>query len=559
VTNDGRTRGPDVRALLRTAQPLVRDTAAPRVAVITAFPEPSLLADVQRTFPHAAAHPYDVGAGLADLHLGLAAHGRFDLILDLGGTPEAEARFRRVIFHLAPNGGLVMWIGLPDDEPRSSLRNLVGRLDAARSGGRVREPRSSFAKSDLRGPRRREFNAMAFSLERLDVEGPFVVAVGKGRALAKVREEDMDRLLAERAGEDRVVQTIPAQPFRSRCDVRSSDSDSLARLPTSFDAPQLSLREYHDVLCRRHQIVTKGNLVLPESFRHTRAPRLRNQALADWAPDFVREPVRASRLAEPLPGAYLYFDNEHKNHFGHFVSELLSHVWGWDRVKRFDPTARVLAPMSSTDHELSAWQYDFLEAAGIRREDLVLTKGPVRVETLFTASPMFSMPSYAHPLIEEIWTGIGDRLDARAPDRPYPNRLFCSRRVGKRRCRNGDEVEELFVLHGFDVVFPEDYPVAEQVRMFRRADVVAGYAGSGMFSAAFTGAPRHLITIRPESYTAINEYLMCAVLGHRLDEVVCRSELPQPEKGWDWNAFNSDFTLDARREGVFLGGVLQDL
>ena len=215
------------------------------------------------------------------------------------------------------------------------------------------------------------------------------------------------------------------------------------------------------------------------------------------------------------------------------MSELVSRLWGWERVKLVDPTARVLVPMSRADRRLSGWQYDLLEAAGVLREDLVLTRGPVRVGTLFTASAMFSMPAYAHPRIEEIWTGIGDRLDARAPDRPYPTRLFCSRRTGKRRCRNGDEVEDLFVRHGFEVVFPEDYPIAEQVRMFRRAEVTAGYAGSAMFSAAFTGAPRHLITIRPDSYTAINEYLMCAVLGHRLDEVVCRSELPQPEHGWD--------------------------
>ena len=79
----------------------------------------------------------------------------------------------------------------------------------------------------------------------------------------------MDRLLAERAGEDRVLETIPAQPFRSRCVVRASDPGSLARLPTSFEPPPLSLREYHDVLCRRNQVATKGNLVLPESYRHT--------------------------------------------------------------------------------------------------------------------------------------------------------------------------------------------------------------------------------------------------------------------------------------------------
>ncbi len=551
---------PHVRDLLETAGPLVRGTAAPRIAVITPSAEGSLVAEVRRTFPNAPVHSYDAAQALRDLHLGLAVHGRFDLILDLGGARAAAARFRIVCFHLAPAGGLVMWLARSGDTPGPALQRLVRRLLAARSAGDLGQPRPSPARAgNTRGPRRRDFDALAFSLARLEVDGPFVVAVSKGLALAKVREVDMNGLLAARAGHDCVLETVPAQPLRSRCAVRTSQPESLARLPTSFEPLELSLREYHDVTCRRRQVAVKGNLVLPESFRHTMAPRLTNKALADLAPDFVREPLRAEELATPLPGAYLYLDNEFKNHFGHFVSELISQLWGWERVKRLDPTARVLVPIAPVRHQLARWQYDLLEAAGVSREEIELTRGPVRVETLFTASAMFSMPYYAHPRIEETWTAIGDRLDARAPDRTYPSRLFCSRRGGKRRCRNGAEVEALFVSNGFEVVFPEDHPIAEQVRMFRRAEVAAGYAGSAMFTAAFTGAPRHLISIRPESYTAINEYLICAVLGHRLDEVVCRPQVPQPENRWSWAAFRSDFTLDPEREGRFLRRILQQL
>jgi capsular polysaccharide biosynthesis protein len=188
-----------------------------------------------------------------------------------------------------------------------------------------------------------------------------------------------------------------------------------------------------------------------------------------------------------------------------------------------------------------------------------VTPGPVRVETLFTASPMFTMPHYVHPAIEETWTRIGDHLDAAAADRDYPRRIFCSRRTEKRGCRNRGEVEEIFVRNGFEVVFPEDYPVPEQIRMFRRADVVAGFAGSGMFSIAFTGGPSHVVVVGHAGYTPSNEYMMGSVLGHRLDLVVSTPDIPRPAKGMSREIYHSDFVFDVEHEGRFLLEVLAEL
>ena len=47
--------------------------------------------------------------------------------------------------------------------------------------------------------------------------------------------------------------------------------------------------------------------------------------------------------------------------------------------------------------------------------------------------------------------------------------------------------------------------------MVRDADVVAGFAGSGMFQIAFAGGPKHVILVGSESYTASNEYLISSV------------------------------------------------
>ena len=88
-------------------------------------------------------------------------------------------------------------------------------------------------------------------------------------------------------------------------------------------------------------------------------------------------------------------------------------------------------------------------------------------------------------------------------------------------------MEALFADHGFTVVHPEDHSLPDQARMVRDAEVVAGFAGSGMFQIALAGGPKHVVLVGSESYTASNEYLISSVVGHRLDLVLCRPDVPK--------------------------------
>jgi hypothetical protein len=173
---------------------------------------------------------------------------------------------------------------------------------------------------------------------------------------------------------------------------------------------------------------------------------------------------------------------------------------------------------------------------------------------------MFGMPAYVHPSVATTYAAVGRALaDSAAPGPVGPARLFCTRRPGKRTCHNAAEVEALFTAHGFTVVHPEDHPLADQVRMVREAEVVAGFAGSGMFQIALAGGPKHVVLVGSESYTASNEYLISSVVGHRLDLVLCRPDVPKRGRAFDNASYQSDFTFDHEREGVFLRSVLSEL
>jgi hypothetical protein len=86
--------------------------------------------------------------------------------------------------------------------------------------------------------------------------------------------------------------------------------------------------------------------------------------------------------------------------------------------------------------------------------------------------------------------------------------------------------------------------------MFQNAEVVAGYAGSALFTLTFCAQPKRVLMISPESYTANNEYLIAAVLGHEFDVF-----WSVPDSG----SLLSSYTFDFDREGRHLDRVLAEL
>ena len=65
--------------------------------------------------------------------------------------------------------------------------------------------------------------------------------------------------------------------------------------------------------------------------------------------------------------------------------------------------------------------------------------------------------------------------------------------------------------------------------------------------------------ISSDSYTATNEYLMASVLGHQIAFVTSKADTARPEKGWNKDAYQSSFTFDFDREGVYVKDILASI
>ena len=508
---------------------------APRIAVHPAA-EAGLAEALRERLPKAQVVPVprDPAARLV-----LRTEGQLDVIVDQADPDGRRARFVDSFFLLRPGGGYLVPDGADelgaDPGPLGTLLRTAAD-DPTAEMSRWRKPRDQ-AKAVLRD----------HVVGRAD--GPdLVLSHDLDGVRLKLREHDLATYVAATPTHC-ILDTIPAAaPEPPLAQVGPEGGARFDDLPIS--AVELTLREYRDVVVGPQQLVITDDVVLPDTFRHNQWDRLASRALVSVSRDYAR-PLHALPADLPLlSGTYVHLDNEVRGHFGHLLTESVGRMWSWERALAIDPDARALVGATPGRPELLPYEVAVYEACGVPRDRLVKLDGPVRVERLISGTPLFSNPHYVHPLIAETWQRAGDHLAAQATRSDWPRRIFVSRRISKRSCVNGPELEQVFIDHGFDIVFPEDLSLGDQVAMFRAAEVVAGYAGSGVFQLEFVPEPKHVILVGSESYRPRNELLISAVRRHRLDRLVCRS---------DGKLVQSSFRYDEQRDGPFLRGLLAEI
>jgi capsular polysaccharide biosynthesis protein len=512
---------------------------------------------LQAAYPRSCQWVADFRAEPAALHAQLAAAAPYDLIID--DTRRARTRrqvFRNTFLHLKPGGIYLVrdfrknpW---PDGErpvDRALWPYLCELID--------RRQQSEPEQTDRRT---RDEIHRAEALGRVLLGTEHLIVQNRTNAYAKLRESEMNAAIAAGAGDRASLVTArPALQFRSRATLvpaRLYETDR--RFIRDFEVPPVSVRRYRDAVVVPQQVALQGSLILPESFRHHLYPRLRNRRLTDLTHYFAA--VDDLGTPQRLPGRYFHLDSEYPGHFGHVITEPLSRLWAWPELRRQWPDLKAIVSLPRAARKSPSFAVQLFAAAGVPTQDLVAVNRPVRVDELVGATPMASMPNYIHPDIAALWRRIGDRLAERAADGERPDRIFITRPDGSLRpCHNRAAVEDRFRAAGFTVIRPETLPLPEQVQLFRRASVVAGFGGSGMFNLMFRTRPTTAIIVRPSSYTSVNEYMISSVLGNRLVQIDSVPDVDHPEGGWTWDAFRSGFTFDFDREGRELDDVLAAL
>ncbi|MFI5225083.1 MAG: glycosyltransferase family 61 protein [Candidatus Limnocylindrales bacterium] len=193
-----------------------------------------------------------------------------------------------------------------------------------------------------------------------------------------------------------------------------------------------------------------------------------------------------------LGGTWLYIGNW-MNHFGHFLTETLTTLW----PERSGIDGLVGHPFIFGG-ETSTWQRELVELAGFGGLPLVIARSGRRVDRLLVPNRSFIPNAYATAGAVATWRRVASAIPAGTTP-GSPKRVFLSRtrwhrwrqEAGQptpRRPENEEELDSFMGSRGFEVVFPEELPVRDQIATARTAGTIVGFSGSALHLAAF--APR---------------------------------------------------------------------
>ncbi|WP_417688649.1 glycosyltransferase family 61 protein [Roseibium sp.] len=111
---------------------------------------------------------------------------------------------------------------------------------------------------------------------------------------------------------------------------------------------------------------------------------------------------------------------------------------------------------------------------------------------------------------------IRDRVGAPEPREPG-RRIFVLRgksAANGRGFRNQDEVNELALDFGFDLIDPSEFSLKEQAEIFSQASVIAGAHGAGLTNILFrSGGSCKVIELFSPQMGGLHYYVMARVLG----------------------------------------------
>jgi len=500
---------------------------------------------------HAAANP-------RGMHGALIAIAAPQLLLDLGaGTKRLKREaFEQLLYHL-DDGGRYLLAGL-DGTEAASIRPLLTTLLQQRTAPPARPVRRGPASRSAPIP---DDPVRARAVGAVRDDGPLVVVSKSGHQAVKLRDGDTEAALRVRHGEawGRRLETRAPMTFAPRASLKANEQEETFR--HTIEIPELYVREYRDVICAPRGLAVQEDLVLPVSFHHGHRRRLEQVSpyVRHGGDFFVELDEPRLREAAPLPGVYYHLDSEYPGHFGHFIGEDVSKLWGWPAARAANPELKVLLSTRQAGEGPKSYQLALLQALGIAADDVVCIDAPVRVERLIGASQMFYNGRFAHPELVGIWDRLREALRPEHPTAGLPARLFVDRPPdGLRPCRNAAEVVRLFTEHGFHVVRPENLSLGEQVELFARAEVVAGFAGSGLFNAMYAERPQRMIVIGSSSYRARNEWTIAATKGGDYHHFFGPAELTEQLLRTKGRGFQAPFAVDLDRDGPALRALLRD-
>jgi capsular polysaccharide biosynthesis protein len=229
----------------------------------------------------------------------------------------------------------------------------------------------------------------------------------------------------------------------------------------------------------------------------------------DLIPDYVEEDIANGTRLDFNPGTPKVFGgisvlltSEAYPWYGHWLVDTLPKAWLYTCCMGEPLTnARYLFRNKTPDYGLTI----LAESFGVNREKMDFYSFEEEPQLELAVIPSLMHNNYVfHPAMKRAVQFILERESCRNARRS--KRIYVSRKKFRGRSTssartilNEDELVDIAESSGFSVVYPEDLPWGEQVKLFSGAEIVVGESGSGLHNAIFSGPGAVVLCLCPAS------------------------------------------------------------
>jgi capsular polysaccharide biosynthesis protein len=171
------------------------------------------------------------------------------------------------------------------------------------------------------------------------------------------------------------------------------------------------------------------------------------------------------------------------NHYGHFLLESMSRLWARD----LHPDLKIVFTRPGQWRSPPAYWADIVDSLNLRDRIKIIDK-PTLLRKVVCPLPTITYRRSVSALVDEPHLAVADAL-RNSVRREWHRPVYLTRSGLSDLLRKYDaepELEAELAAIGFDIVRPEELPLAEQISIFEQAPLVVGTVGSAMHTALFS-------------------------------------------------------------------------
>lgn len=205
-------------------------------------------------------------------------------------------------------------------------------------------------------------------------------------------------------------------------------------------------------------------------------------------------------------------------HYGHFLLSTLSRLW----QAPFESQSKIVFHLD-VDPDVYLTSYPFaaeiFAVMGISIGDIVRFEKPVRFRRLRVPEPAFIEEERAFTAFRTLCRRIGLQLSRDVKRRPRRGPAYFSKSAlnhGVWRIVGEEALAERLSEAGFDIVFPEQLSLAEQIAEFEDRSLIIAPVGSALHTAIFSNHCCPVIAYTADDYVLSNLRMIDRLAGARV-------------------------------------------